>query len=79
MDNVLIAQAIAEGKNEKSDEFDYIKKSGLKTKKIKLLNMSFKIFLQYMATLWSNKQLYDVKSEIQKYRIWSKNAENAYQ
>lgn len=79
MDNVLIAQAIAKGKNEKIDEIDNIENNKSKINKTKASYMSYKLFLQYMDTYWLNKQSYDVKFEIQKYHIWSKNVENAYQ
>ena len=78
MDNVLIAQAIVQGKNRNKKEIKSTKTNDFRIDNTKLSYMSYKSFLEYMESLWLDKNSYDVKSEIQKYYIWSKNAESTY-
>ena len=47
-------------------------------KKIEPLKRNYKLFLEYMESLRADKRNYDIKLEIQKYHIWSKNAESTY-
>lgn len=78
MDNILIAEAIAQGKNKTVNEIEHINNNASKINKRKFSNINYKLFLEYMETLWSSKINYDVKTEIQKYYTWSKNAESTY-
>jgi len=84
MDNVLIAYEIEQHNLKVSNEVNEVNEvdkdinnEALK-KRNEQLNRKYNSFLQYMDTLRPNITKYDVKLEIEKYRMWSKNAESAY-
>jgi len=78
MDNILIENEIARHNSKPSNDIDEVKKNESTKDNVKPSKINYKFFLEYMDTLRPNKKNYDVKLEIEKYRIWSKNAENAY-
>lgn len=70
MDNVLIAQSIAQSKEGKSEV--------LSKNPVGPSQLAHQLFLQYMETLRPDQKNYDVKLETQKYHVWSKNAQKTY-
>jgi len=81
MDNILIANEIAQHNLKLSNEVNEVDKdinNEAKKKRIEELKRNYNSFLQYMDTLIPNKKKYDVKLEIEKYRMWSQNVESTY-
>lgn len=78
MDNILIANEIAQHTYKQSSEGDKIENNETTKNKIGPSKHNYKSFLQYMETLRPNKKNYDIQLEIQKYHIWSKNANSTY-